>query len=305
MYQPMLARSADPFTNPDWIFEVKWDGTRAISYITQKVMFINRRGVDITYRYPELQIKDNVTAPCVLDGEIVVLVRGTPSFADLQRREHIDDPFKIRILSRELPAVYIVFDILERDTIDLTGTPLLERKNILQQTVSESERLLICPYVQEKGGEYFTAATESGFEGIMGKKKDSLYYPGKRSGYWLKIKKTTTADCVIGGFIRGEGVRKSTFGALLLGVGCPLQYVGKVGSGFTEDDLIHIRDLLTQIETDRNPFSTPVPVDDVHFVNPVYVCEVKYQQVTHDNRLRAPVFLRMRYDKSPAECLQW
>ncbi|MBU7015719.1 MAG: DNA ligase [Theionarchaea archaeon] len=303
-YQPMLARSSGPFTDKDWIFEVKWDGTRAVSYINQKSTFINRRGVNITDRYPELQIEENVTAPCVLDGEIVVLVEGKPSFPDLQRREHIEDPFKIQILSTQLPAVYIVFDILRCDSRDLTQTPLLTRKRILQQTVSESERVLICPYVQEKGEDYFKAVTDSGFEGIMAKKKDSFYYPGKRSGSWLKIKKTLTADCVIGGFTQGEGVREPTFGALVLGVGCPLELVGKVGSGFTDDDLIHISALLTQIETDENPFSTPVPYDTIHFVRPEYVCEVKYQQMTHDKKLRAPVFLRMRYDKTPAECIQ-
>lgn len=302
MYQPMLARSADPFTDKDWIFEVKWDGTRALCSINDEATFINRRGVNITYRYPELQITDSVASPCVLDGEIVVLVQGIPSFSDLQRREHIDDPFKIQVLSTQLPAVYIVFDMLKINDKDLTRTPLLERKRLLQKTVSESERLLICPYIQEKGEDYFKAVTESGFEGVMAKKKDSIYYPGKRSGYWLKIKKTTTADCIIGGYTQGEGARESTFAALLLGVGCPLEFVGKVGSGFTEDDLTHLFDLLTQIEIDETPFSAPVPLDNIHFVKPEYVCEVKYQQITSDNKLRAPVFLRMRYDKNPTEC---
>jgi bifunctional non-homologous end joining protein LigD len=298
----MLARSADPFTDKDWIFEVKWDGTRALCFINDGVTFINRRGVDITYRYPELQIADNAASSCVLDGEICVLVQGIPSFSYLQRREHIDDPFKIQVLSTQLPAVYIVFDIVKVDDKDLTRTPLLERKKILQDTVSESERLLICPYIEEKGEDYFKAVSRSGFEGIMAKKKDSLYYPGKRSGYWLKIKKTTTADCIIGGYTQGEGVRESTFGALLLGVGCPLEFVGKVGSGFTEDDLTHLFNVLTQIETDESPFSAPIPLDNIHFVKPLYVCEVKYQQITPDNKLRAPVFLRMRYDKNPSEC---
>jgi bifunctional non-homologous end joining protein LigD len=302
MYQPMLARSADPFTDKDWIFEVKWDGTRALCFINYGATFINRRGVNITYRYPELQITDSVASPCVLDGEICVLAQGIPSFSDLQRREHIDDPFKIQVLSTQLPAVYVVFDMLKVDDKDLTRTPLLERKRLLQETVSESERLLICPYIEEKGEDYFTAVTESGFEGIMAKKKDSRYYPGKRSGYWLKIKKTATADCIIGGYTQGEGARESTFGALLLGVGCPLEFVGKVGSGFTEDDLTHLFDLLTQIETEEPPFSAPIPIDNIHFVKPHYVCEVKYQQITPDNKLRAPVFLRMRYDKNPSEC---
>jgi DNA ligase D-like protein (predicted ligase) len=301
--QPMLARSAEPFSNADWIFEIKWDGTRALCFVDKEIKFLNRRGVDITYRYPELQtIKENIGASCILDGEIVVLKEGIPSFSDLQRREHLDDSFKIRLLSEEIPAVYIPFDILALRGKDTTEIQLLSRKELLKKTVSESPRIIVCPYIAEKGKQYFEEAVRAGFEGVMAKKRDSRYYPGKRSEVWLKIKKTKTVDCVIGGFTEGEGARKAYFGALLLGVGQPLTYVGKVGTGFSDEMLEHVYGILKTIETDMNPFSEQILIQPLHFVKPIHVCEVKYLELTKDRRLRAPVFLRLRHDKGPEEC---
>jgi DNA ligase D-like protein (predicted ligase) len=300
--KPMLARLAEPFSDKDWIFEVKWDGTRALCFINEHIKFLNRRGVDITYRYPELCNRNDMKTPCVLDGEIVVLKKGKPSFSDLQKREHVDNPFKITLLSEQIPAVYIVFDILQRGTKDLTHTKLHERKILLERTVTESPRLMLCPFVEGKGEAYYEAVVKAGFEGIMAKRRDSLYYPGKRSDTWLKIKKIKTLDCVIGGFTEGEGIREGYFGALLLGVGQPLTYVGKVGTGFTRETVKDMYVLLKRIETDENPFSETIPHGKVHFVTPIYVCEVKYLEMTDDKKLRAPVFLRLRSDKIPEEC---
>jgi DNA ligase D-like protein (predicted ligase) len=301
--EPMLARSAEPFSNADWIFEVKWDGTRALCFVDEEVKFLNRRGADITYRYPELQtMKENIGASCILDGEIVVLREGIPSFSDLQKREHLDDPFKIRLLSEEIPAVYITFDVLALRGKDTTRIQLLNRKELLRETVLESPRIIVSPYISEKGKEYFEEAARVGFEGLMAKRKDSLYYPGKRSEAWLKIKKTKTVDCVIGGFTEGEGARRAYFGALLLGVGQPLTFIGKVGTGFSEETLKHVYGMLKDIEIDMNPFSEQILIQNIHFVRPVYVCEVKYQELTKDRRLRAPVFLRLKHDKGPEEC---
>ncbi len=301
---PMLARSAEAFSDPQWIFEVKWDGTRALCYVNDKMQFINRRGTDITYRYPELETmrEDIHCSSCVLDGEIVVLRKGKPSFSDLQKREHTDNTFKIKLLSKQMPVVYIVFDILRLEGTDMVRKPLLERKQIVKETISESSRIMLCPFIEEKGKQYFEVVTEEGFEGVMAKRKDSLYYPGKRSDAWLKIKKTKTIDCVIGGFTEGEGVRKDYFGALLLGVNQPMQYIGKVGTGFTEKDLLKIYGLLKDVETGVNPFMNEIPMENVHFTKPVYVCEVKYLELTGDRKLRAPVFLRLRSDKEPDEC---
>lgn len=301
--KPMLAKSAEPFSDKDWIFEVKWDGTRALCYVDEHVQFLNRRNTDITYRYPELQdIRENIVcSSCILDGEIVVLKKGKPSFHDLQRREHTDSPFRIKLLSEQIPAVYIVFDILMVDGKDVTEKPLLERKDMLQ-VISESSLIMLSPYIEGKGKEYYTAVSAEGFEGVMAKRKDSLYYPGKRSDAWLKIKKVKTVDCVIGGFTEGEGARHAYFGALLLGVNQPLQFIGKVGSGFTDEDVRTIYTKLKEKEINRNPFTEKIPFERVHFVNPVYVCEVKYLELTNEKKLRAPVFLRLRSDKEPEEC---
>ncbi len=302
MVTVMLAHAGTPFSDPGWLFEVKWDGTRALCHINETVTFVNRRGVDMTYRYPELgAIPGNVTTPCVLDGEIVVLKEGIPSFQDLQKREHVNNLFKINVLSKQIPAVYIVFDVLSVDRKKVTKIPLIERKKMLDNIISESACIMVCPYIEGKGEKYFDAAVKAGFEGVMAKRKDSLYYPGKRSHAWLKIKKTKTADCVIGGYTEGKRARATSFGALLLGVNQPLTYVGKVGTGFTEEMLQNLCTLLTDKETGVNPFCEQIPVK-AHFVDPVYVCEVKYQEVTLDRKLRAPVFMRLRHDKAPEEC---
>ena len=299
---PMLARSGEPFSDPDWIFEVKWDGTRALCLVNKTLTFLNRRSTDITSRYPELTtLRENISASsCILDGEIVVLKRGKPSFQDLQRREHADNPFRIRLLSEEIPAVYIVFDILSVNKEDVTKKELSKRKKILKETVSESSRVLLSPYVEGKGKEYFEAVVKEGFEGVMAKKKNSLYYPGVRSQFWLKIKKVKTLDCVIGGYTEGEGLRQQYFGALLLGVNDPLEFVGKVGTGFSNEDLNTISAMVRKIEINSNPFTEHI--DNAHFVNPANVCEVKYLELTKDRKLRAPVFVRLRHDKSPDEC---
>jgi bifunctional non-homologous end joining protein LigD len=303
-YEPMLAKPSTPFSGEDWIFEIKWDGTRALCYVNKTTTFINRRGIDITYRYPELTIAQNCIKSCILDGEIVVLKNGIPSFRDLQKREHVDNAFKIKLLSENIPAVYVVFDILAVDSQDITDTPLMERKSYITQIVSESPRLMICPFIEGKGDQYYNAVTEKGFEGVMAKRKDSLYFPGKRSEVWLKIKKTSTVDCVIGGFTEGEGNRKEYFGALLLGVNpSPLTYVGKVGTGFTDEQVKTMYSMLKSIETHTSPFSENIPIKKIHHVNPMTVCEVKYQEITDDNKLRAPVFLRLRTDKPPEDCV--
>lgn len=301
---PMLARSADPFSDPDWIFEIKWDGTRAICYIDETVHFINRRHADITHRYPEFSSISHIVQAdsCILDGEIVVLREGIPSYRDLQKRDHSEDPFKISLLSHSLPAQYVIFDILRLNGEDMMREHLLTRKKTLRSVLTPSSQIMLSPYVEEKGESYFTATVQAGFEGIMAKKKGSVYEPGVRSDSWLKIKKTHTLDCVIGGFTEGEGVREETFGALLLGVNYPLEYIGKVGTGFTQADLEHLSTVLTPLERKQSPFTTRVNVKKVHYVDPVYVCEVKYVELTHDNRLRAPVFLRLRSDKNPEEC---
>ena len=190
-----------------------------------------------------------------MDGEIAVFVDGKPSFAALAKRDHLSDRLAIDYLSRVLPASYVVFDILfakERSVMDL---PLRERKQILREELQESEAVSIADSFPEKGEDYFQAAQKMGIEGIVAKRLDSVYEPGTRSQNWIKIKKSLKLDLVIGGFIPGKGGRVPYFGGLLLGAYSHglLQYVGRVGSGFTDKELAEIAGAFSPM--DRSPFA--------------------------------------------------
>jgi bifunctional non-homologous end joining protein LigD len=301
----MLARLAsEPFSNKDWIFEIKWDGFRAIAYVNEELSLKSRNEKELKYNFPELEELRQSTGNAVLDGEIVVMKEGKPDFQALLERGKAVLAGEIEFQSRRLPAVYVVFDILEKDGVSLVNLPLIERKKILKTSVKEGPHILLSDFVEEKGEAYYKIALEKGLEGIMAKKKDSPYEPGVRSGNWLKIKKLHSCDCVIFGYTKGTGARAETFGALLLGLydgrGKPV-YVGKVGTGFSQDVLKALSDGFQRLKTDMAPFNVDVP-EKVTWLQPELVCEVFYQTVTRDGRLRMPRFQRLRSDKLPSEC---
>ncbi len=312
--KPMLAFPAKPFDSEDYIFEIKYDGTRTISYVdveNKSVRFLNRRGIYFEWRYPEITkvLLESVKAnKVILDGEIVILVDGKPNFWKLQEREHTDDRMRIEILSELYPATFIVFDILYKDGEELISLPLMKRKEILKEILNESERVKISEFIVGEGTKFFQKVKELGLEGIMAKKKDSPYLIGRRSEYWLKIKVLKTVDCVICGYTKGEGAREKYFGALVLG--CyedgKLRYIGRVGTGFDESDLKALKEKLDKIRITSPPFDIfeeePNVKEKMIFTKPIYVCEVKCMEVTKDKKLRAPVFLRLREDKNPEEC---
>ena len=207
-YKPMLARLADkPFSDKDWIFEVKWDGFRAIAYINEDLSIRSRNGKELRYNFPELEELKQQAHDVVLDGEIVILNEGKVNFQALLERGRVVSPPEIEFRSSRLPAVYVVFDILEKDGKPLVDLPLMERKEILKTTVKEGAHVLLADYVEEKGEDYYNVALEKGLEGIMAKKKDSPYEPSIRSGNWLKIKELRSCDCVIFGYTKGTGAR--------------------------------------------------------------------------------------------------
>ena len=301
----MLARVANkPFSSKDWIFEVKWDGFRAIAYVNEELSLRSRNGKELKYNFPELEELKQQAQNVVLDGEIVILNAGKVNFQALLERGRSVSPPEIEFRTRRAPAVYVVFDILEKDGKPLVDLPLMERKRILKETVKEGAHVLLTDYVEEKGEAYYKAALEKGLEGIMAKKKDSPYEPGVRSGNWLKIKKLRSCDCVVFGYTKGTGARETTFGALLLGLydkeGKPV-YVGKVGTGFSQDTLKALSEAFQKLETDAAPFEADV-VGEVRWLKPELVCEILYQVVTNDGRLRMPRFQRLRSDKPPSEC---
>lgn len=311
---PMLAQKTEPFNDENWIYELKFDGTRCLAFIdTTKhlVKLQNRRLKQIGYRYPELQeIWKNVNAEkVILDGEIVVLKGGKPDFKSLQKREHTKGEFKIDLLSKRMPATYFVFDILYLDGDDLTSSPLKERKEKLDKIVREDSNLAVVDYVRGKGKKLFKKAKKEGFEGVMAKKADSPYLRDKRSDYWLKIKSTQTLDCVITGYTTGSGRRKRLVGSLILG--CydegELVYLGKVGTGFSQEDLKMLKEKLKPLRTDESPFDKKPELElpagrEYVWTEPKLVCEVEYLELTESKHLRAPVFKGLRKDKNPPEC---
>jgi bifunctional non-homologous end joining protein LigD len=302
----MLAKVADkPFTDKNWIFEIKWDGFRAISYIDKELSVKSRNGKELKYNFPELEELARLATNLVVDGEIVVMMRGKPDFQALLEHGKTLSPRQIERLSGETPATYIVFDVLEKDGKPLTELPLMERKKILKYSLAEGKNVLISDFIEEKGEAYYKSAVDNGLEGVMAKKKDSQYEEGLRSGSWLKIKELKTCDCVIFGYRTGKESREATFGSLVIGLydseGKPV-YVGNVGTGFTQEMLKNLTDKFEMLKTTSKPPFVVEMEEMVTWLEPKLVCEVAYQVVTRDMRLRMPRFKRLREDKTPEEC---
>jgi len=303
---PMLTEKGEkPFTHPDWIFEVKWDGTRALCFYDDRTFHLqNRRLYDTTYRYPDVRIEANAKR-AILDGEIVIMWEGKPSFEKLQQREHLAGAERIERKARELPATYVAFDILYLDGEDLTPKPLMARKKILEGVLEETESAVLCDYVERDGEAFYRVCRERGLEGIIAKRKDSRYQIGKRTRTWLKIKALKTIDCVIAGVTVGEGNRADTFGALILGVhdGGELACVGRVGTGFDANmvDLLHRR--LSGLRGEMPFKETPDLAGEVKFwCRPELVASVRFAEWAPQGRLRFPVFEGLRPDVPPNSC---
>ncbi|MCW3984397.1 MAG: non-homologous end-joining DNA ligase [Candidatus Bathyarchaeota archaeon] len=305
LYRPMLALDTQKaFTDAEWIFEIKWDGFRAIAYVEEPFSLRSRNGKELKQNFPELQQLTSLGRDIVVDGEIVVMQQGVPDFQALLKRGQAVSAGEIQRQMQRAPAVYVVFDILEKGGEPLLDLPLMERKAILKDALKEGSNVLLCDYIEEKGEAYFGLILEKGLEGVVAKRKDSRYEEGLRTGSWLKIKKLKTCDCIIFGYTRGENVRQQTFGALLLGLYDKSKqpvYVGKVGTGFTEQTLRTLMAKFQKITTDAAPFE-PEKGDVVTWLEPKLVCEVAYQVVTKDGKLRMARFKRLREDKPPEQC---
>jgi DNA ligase D-like protein (predicted ligase)/DNA ligase D-like protein (predicted 3'-phosphoesterase) len=297
-YRPMLAGVAPaPFSDDDWLFEIKWDGVRAIAVVGASVSLRSRNDTEMVGLFPELAELATLAPETVLDGEIVVMAGGKPEMQALLSRLHWGDA-----RPAAPPATYIVFDILERGGEDLTGLPLTERHRILQSAVREGPHVVISVPIEGRGEDYYRGAVAQGLEGVMAKRKDSRYEPGIRSRAWLKIRAVKSCDCVIAGYTPGRGHRSSAFGALLLGLydGGTLVPVGKVGTGFSDRQLGELIERFPPLVTSV-PQLTGIRWPAV-WLEPVLVCEVGYMEVTRERRLRLPRFLRLRTDKPAAAC---
>ena len=304
-YKPMLAKSVSkPFSGKDWIFEIKWDGFRAIAYVDDFFTIQSRNAKELKHFFPELEELRKLAKNVVVDGEIVTMKNGKVDFHLLQERGHLTSARGIERLQQKSPATFVLFDILEKDGQSLVDLPLIERKVILKESVKEGSHLIINDYVEEKGEQFYQAILRQDLEGMVAKRKDSNYEQGLRTGSWLKVKNLKSCDCVIFGYSKGTGARESTFGALVVGLydpeGKPI-YVAHVGTGFTEQLLNSLKVDFKKLQPTPPPFIAR-NMEEVTWVEPKLVCEVIYQVVTQDCRLRMPRLHTLRIDKEPNEC---
>jgi bifunctional non-homologous end joining protein LigD len=304
--EPNLATLIDkPFTNPDWIFEVKWDGMRVLSFVRNgKTELRSRRNREVTSQFPELAaIAERLAAKeAIVDGEAVVLdAEGRPDFSLMQQRMNVARPS--RTLIEEAPVIYYVFDLLYCDGYDLRDVPLIERKNFLKRTLAAGDPVRYSGHIVGEGEELYRLAKERGLEGIVGKQVRSKYSAG-RGAQWVKLKTTSEADAVIGGYTAPRGSRDH-FGAVLLGLyeGSKLQFIGGAGSGFNEKSAADLWERLQPLVTKEAPFAErPQTREKATWVKPRLVARVKFTEWTRDKHLRAPVFLGLRDDIEPKEC---
>jgi len=311
---PMLATSVDdPFDDPEWLFEIKWDGYRAIAFIAGgKVRLVSRNQNDLTAQYPELQsVPSFIKAEtAVLDGEIAALdEQGRASFSLMQQRTGIRAGGRRTASRQDISVLYYVFDLLYLDGCDLRRVSLEKRKDLLAKITSLDGPVRYSDHFPQ-GKALFDVAKQKGLEGILAKRRSSAYEE-RRTREWLKIKITQTVDCVVGGYTDPEGSR-SYFGSIVLGLydkNGDLIHVGQAGTGFDEATLKQVWQALKKLVTKRSPFPHGVEaLRTVHWVKPELVAEIKFTEWTHESaeggmKLRAPVFLRLREDKDPKECI--
>jgi bifunctional non-homologous end joining protein LigD len=293
---PMLATAAAQLPPDDdaWAYEMKWDGYRAIVEVADGALrIVSRRGNDLTARYPELSgLTDAVDVDVVLDGELVVLdENGRPSFQELQQHT--------------APAAYFCFDVLRLDGRDVTALPWHERRALLDGLALSSDRWQTPPATVADGTRTSETARALGLEGVVAKRVDSPYTPGKRSSAWRKVRFTLRQELVVGGWLPGEGRLSGTVGSLLVGHydGGALVYAGRVGSGLDDRAREALARLLARRDTP--PFAPPVPrLPDAVWVEPDVVAEVRFSEWTTDGVLRQPVFLGLRDDKPPQDVVR-
>lgn len=313
--RPMKAVTAElPVDEHGWAFEIKWDGMRILTVIRPDAFSLwSGNGIDASNRYPELApIADALRGhTVVLDGEVVAFDdNGRPSFGRLQHRMHVGHAAEIRRLMESVPVTYVVFDLLHLDGHDVMALPYVERRRLLRELVADDGAWTVPAHrLEGEGASLLEAAKEQGLEGVMAKRLDSPYLPGKRSPAWRKAKARPQQEFVVGGWQPGEGNREGYLGSLLVGVyeSGKLRYCGKVGTGFSSRELERLRPLLTERETDTSPFDPAPPrlvSRSARWTRPELVAEVQFGEWTEEGILRHPSYLGLRDDKAPTDVVR-
>jgi len=303
---PMLATLVDePFSDPQWIFETKWDGFRSVCFIDRgRARFVSRNQIEMTPQYPELEnVPKQINAKqAILDGEIVALdEHGMPRFQLLQNKLRIRSGSYAKATRAQL--VYFVFDLLYHDGYDLMNCPVVERKALLEQILRPASFVKYADHVEAHGEEFFRQIEKFRLEGMIAKRAASKYVQ-KRTSDWLKVKTVLRSEVVVGGYTQPRGTR-SYFGSLVCGLyqGKDLHYVAHTGGGFNEKLLASIYKLMQPLKIDKSPFIEPPKTNEpVQWLTPKLVAEVKFSEWTADERMRHPIFLGLREDKKPQDC---
>jgi bifunctional non-homologous end joining protein LigD len=299
---PMLARSGQlPRDDARWGYEIKWDGVRAIAFSEPgRLRLQARSGTDITARYPELSKLNRALSShsAILDGEVVAFGEdGRPSFEALQRRMHVTSESSVRRLAKALPVTYMIFDLLWLDGHSLMARTYGERRELLAGLELDGERWQAPAHVVGNGAQVLAVSAEQGLEGVIAKRLDCPYEPGRRSNGWIKVKNVQREELLVCGWLPGEGRRRDRIGALLVGMREPdgrLRYAGRVGTGFTESELDRLRALLAPLEIEASPFEAdptrPAPPKEAIFVEPRHHALVEFLEWTKEGVLRAPSY---------------
>jgi bifunctional non-homologous end joining protein LigD len=296
LIKPMLATLADqPFDDPEWIFEIKWDGYRAIADTRgTRVALYSRNFQSFTEKYTSVvSLLEEVTESVVFDGEIIGFNKdGVANFQSLQNVGNTSSRLE-----------YIIFDLLHLNGRDLFQVPLLDRKLLLKELLEKYPRLTYSEHIEKRGVAFFKEMEKRNFEGMMAKKKNSHYAPGVRSDYWLKVKHHNTDEAVIVGFTEPRGSR-NYFGSLVLAQyhEGELRFIGHTGTGFTQAILRDLHKKMSSLKTSRSSLKEKVPLNaPITWIKPKLVAQVKFSQWTEDHLMRQPVYLGLREDKSPTE----
>ena len=302
----MLATLTDDyFDDPDWIYERKLDGQRCLVYRESgQVRLGSRNRKDISSRYPELvKVLENIDAPdCIADGEIVAFEGEVTSFSKLQPRMQREDPDDE--LLQAAPVYLYLFDLIFLDGKALAGLPLRARKSLLRDLLAYDDPIRFTSHRNEKGTAYREAACRKGWEGVIAKDGTSNYVHS-RSRKWLKFKCVARQELVIGGYTDPQGERVG-FGAILVGYyrDDTLQYAGKVGTGFDDEQLKNLHEAFRKLERKTSPFAGEVTEKNAHWITPRLVAEIGFTEWTDDNKLRHPRFLGLRHDKAAEDVVK-
>jgi len=299
---PMLIKDeVEAFDDPNYIYELKFDGIRCIAYLDSngKTELYNKRHMLLNMHFPELlDIHKNVKGRCILDGEVFIMHDSRPNFSHVQRRALTSDKYKIELQAKRHPATFVAYDILYYRGNSIADLPLLQRKEKLEMVINhENDRFTYSRYMKEQGIRLYKKTAEQNLEGIVAKHIESKYYQDKKTKDWLKIKNMPDDDFIICGYIVNGYIRTLILGQYTQGE--ELAYKGRV-TGISKEEF----NTILEIPKANCPFSRSPGEDHIIWIKPELVCKVKFMEYTENGGMRQPAFVALRDDKSPSECVE-